>query len=133
MKAEDEQLILLDLCTRLPHKVKVQYDKNCIGTLYGMLDAKTFVILTESNKYECRKIQDFSIFLRPLTSLIGEEYKQYQQYSCFGASGYTNDRKMITAPNYERLDFLNSNHFDYRGLIPKGLAIAVTKDNNPYK
>ena len=30
-------------------------------------------------------------------------------------------------------DFLNKNHFDYRGLIPKGLAIEVTKENNPYK
>jgi hypothetical protein len=30
-------------------------------------------------------------------------------------------------------DWLNKNHFDYRGLIPKGLAIAVNKNNNPYK
>ena len=32
----------------------------------------------------------------------------------------------------ECLDWLNSKHFDYRGLILKGLAIAVTEDNNPY-
>jgi hypothetical protein len=30
-------------------------------------------------------------------------------------------------------NWLNSHHFDYRGLIERGLAIAVTKDNNPYK
>ena len=30
-------------------------------------------------------------------------------------------------------DWLNKNHFDYRGLIPKGLAISVNKNNNPYK
>ena len=30
-------------------------------------------------------------------------------------------------------EFFNSHHFDYRGLIPKGLAIEVTKENNPYK
>lgn len=28
---------------------------------------------------------------------------------------------------------LNAHHFDYRGLIEKGLAIAVTAENNPYK
>ena len=28
---------------------------------------------------------------------------------------------------------LNRHHFDYRGLIPKGLAIEVTEENNPYK
>jgi hypothetical protein len=33
----------------------------------------------------------------------------------------------------ECLDWLNSKHFDYRGLILKGLAIAVTDENNPYK
>ena len=30
-------------------------------------------------------------------------------------------------------DWLNAHHFDYRGLIEKGLAVEVTKDNNPYK
>ena len=30
-------------------------------------------------------------------------------------------------------DYLNSRHLDYHGLIPKGLAIAVTPENNPYK
>jgi hypothetical protein len=31
------------------------------------------------------------------------------------------------------LDWLNAHHFDYRGLIEKGLAIAVNESNNPYK
>ena len=31
------------------------------------------------------------------------------------------------------MDWLNAHHFDYRGLIPMGLAIEVTKENNPYK
>jgi hypothetical protein len=30
-------------------------------------------------------------------------------------------------------DWLNKHHFDYRGLIEKGLAIEVTEENNPYK
>jgi hypothetical protein len=34
---------------------------------------------------------------------------------------------------YELFDWLNKNHFDYRELIKKGLAIAVTEENNPYK
>ena len=33
----------------------------------------------------------------------------------------------------EGFDWLNAHHFDYRGLIEKGLAISVTKENNPYK
>ena len=30
-------------------------------------------------------------------------------------------------------DWLNKHYFDYRGLIPMGLAIEVTKENNPYE
>ena len=33
----------------------------------------------------------------------------------------------------EIVDYLNKKMFDWRGLIPKGLAIEVTKENNPYK
>lgn len=31
------------------------------------------------------------------------------------------------------IDYLNKHHFDYRGLIPQALAIAVTEEYNPYK
>ena len=33
----------------------------------------------------------------------------------------------------EALDYFNSIHADYRGMIEKGLAIEVTDENNPYK
>ena len=35
--------------------------------------------------------------------------------------------------NLSVIDWLNKKMFDYRGLIEKNLAIAVTKENNPYK
>ena len=34
---------------------------------------------------------------------------------------------------YKYQDWLNAHHFDYRGLVPIGLAIAITKENNPYE
>ena len=33
----------------------------------------------------------------------------------------------------DRIDWLNAHYFDYRSLIPKGLAIEVTKENNQYE
>ena len=39
----------------------------------------------------------------------------------------------IVQTSKEVIDWLNKNMFDFRGLIPKGLAIAVTEENNPYK
>ena len=32
-------------------------------------------------------------------------------------------------PNSDAIDWLNKNHFDYRGLIEKGLAIDATGKN----
>lgn len=32
-------------------------------------------------------------------------------------------------PNFEIFDWLNKNHFDYRGLIEKGLALDATNEN----
>ena len=39
----------------------------------------------------------------------------------------------IVKTSKEVIDWLNSHHFDYRGLIERGLAIEVTEENNPYK
>lgn len=52
---------------------------------------------------------------------------QIREYSKCEYLGQINDITLA------EIDWLNKNMFDYRGLIPKGLAIAVTKDNNPYK
>ena len=79
-------------------------------------------------------------YLRPMSSMTAEEKRKY--YSIIGGkkpydcdySAYPTEYKFIyewDIKNY--LDFVNTYHFDYRGLIPKGLAIEVTKENNPYE
>ena len=39
----------------------------------------------------------------------------------------------VPIENYRIYDWMNRHHFDFRNLIERGLAIAVTKENNPYK
>lgn len=55
-----------------------------------------------------------------------EEKEEYQ---------YITERWMYNADYSiaDSIDWLNAHHFDYRGLIEKGLAIAVAEENNPYK
>ena len=84
--------------------------------------------------------KEFKPYLRPLSSMTEEERKEYnsffggiEPYDC-DFSAYPIEYKYVyewDIKNY--IDFLNANHFDYRGLIPKGLAIEVTKENNPYE
>lgn len=65
-------------------------------------------------------------YLRLLSSMTEEEKKTLNNILEYQ---YCSDDSCMC----EASDWLNAHHFDYRGLIEKGLAIAVTKENNPYK
>jgi hypothetical protein len=75
-----------------------------------------------------------------MSSMTDEEKKEYASFiggqkpfnSDFSAYpkeyGFVYEWDVV---NY--VNWLNSHHFDYRGLIEKGFAIEVTEVNNPYK
>lgn len=133
MTREDKELLLKDLCSRLPYGVMVQ----CITESARMANASP---LTETlNTVLYRYVEEDNIelkpYLRPLSSMTDEEREQYRKFSYYGAAGYRNNdyKEMVATPSFEKMDFLNAHHFDYRGLIEKGLAVAVTEENNPYK
>ena len=122
MKQEDKELLLKDLCARLPYGVVVETQ------LVGMPRAKYPVLKVLQSHMLCDFMQTienviFKPYLRPMSSMTEEEKKEYKHLVAFSGSP-TGSAKFV--------DWLNAHHFDYRGLIPKGLAIAVT-DNNPYK
>ena len=54
-------------------------------------------------------------------SLMRKEYREQYPYSAVNTSYYE------YFPTIESFDYLNSNHFDYRGLIPKDLALEATE------
>lgn len=95
------------------------------GTVMGIhwnkipLDASLFYAFQEEDALEYVRP-----YLRPMSSMTEEEVKEYKHLVAFSGSP-------DGAANF--IDWLNAHHFDYRGLIPKGLAIEVTKENNPYK
>lgn len=119
MTQEDEELLLIDLCTRLPYDFFVhRYSDNA--------DIRIDNISTFSHFLEYSEGEDFKPYFRPMLSMTEEEVDEFTQFDVYS------DSEDIM-PNYEAIDWLNKHHFDYRGLIKKGLAIAVTEENNPYK
>ena len=84
-------------------------------------------------------------YLRPMSSMTEEERKDFIECAGYEVEESENGRHYDyylkdfcgteDAPcvNADAIDWLNVNHFDYRGLIEKSLAIEVTKENNPYK
>ena len=112
MKNEDKQLLLKDLCARLPYGVILE----CCELVGEELRTMTKEGLINDD-YD---IDEVKPMLFPLSSMTKEQRKYIRDNYTFGAT-------------YELFDWFDQNHFDYRGLIEKGLAIEVTKENNPYK
>ena len=84
------------------------------------------VFLVGGFSYETDEIKPY---LRSMSSMTEEEFEEYgniTEHISIGSLDFN-----IANPN--AFDWLNAHHFDYRGLIEKGLAIEVTKENNPYK
>ena len=91
-------------------------------------------------------IDNVKPYIRPLSSMTEEEEAKLSNILPCGMSfSYTTKEELIIYTDCEGdndhyficfvevQDFLNAHHFDYRGLIPKGLAIAAVGDDNPYK
>ena len=66
-------------------------------------------------------------------SSMTEEERSYYNDRWFEGYHAKHGDDMVSEPEIpDYIDWLNAHHFDYRGLIDKGLAIAVNENNNPY-
>ena len=134
MTQEEKDLVLKDICSRLPYNVKA-YVKNWsnIDRKYyeGVYDVKSaFPSLNEIHVQSKSGSVDvtlgyydheFKPYLFPLSSMTDEQEEEYNNLNCWelGCFPHTEDA----------LDYLIANHFDYRGLIPMGLAEDATDKN----
>ncbi len=113
MTQEDKDLLLKDLCARLPYGVWIERKlKSCKFGAKCMLNAHDISAI-EREQYEFCKP-----YLFPLSSMTEEQEEEYNSLNCWdlGCFPHTEDA----------LDYLIANHFDYRGLIPMGLANDAT-------
>ena len=134
MTQEDKQLLLQDLCARLPYGVKIELTWWVMGEGASMNttlepDQIDQLLNDEDGDTEIKP------YLRPLSSMTEEEKDYVVKHSL----GYTanigggkKDERLYFHFKAESYDWLNKNMFDFRGLIPKGLAIS-TEVFNPYK
>jgi len=134
MTREDKQLLLKDLCARLPHGVVIEItsDGGMVEASYDMrLDAGLLADLLHSE-------DDFKPYLRPISSMTDEEMDKLFDILKIDKDGKDEDWIKINdvlgiefffptgkwVENVaEAYDYLYSIHIDFRGLIPMGLAL----------
>jgi hypothetical protein len=116
MIQEEKELLLKDLCEKLPYGVKVQYEDKIFDIDY-ISPMYEEVKLNIADNYTIG-VYEIKPYLFPLSSMTEEEVDEFTQFDVYGDGEYI-------IPNYETIDWLNAHHFDYRGLIEKGLAIEA--------
>ena len=111
MAQKDKQLLMKDLCGRLPYGVMCRLSvKDVDISITEKLD-------TGGLEHFIYGTMDVLPYLRPMASMTEEETKEYRNLS---------DHECVDDfLNMEAIDWLNEHHFDYRGLIEKGLALEA--------
>lgn len=134
MTQEDKDLLLRDLCTRIPYNVKGCFVDEC-GAIpndpYLRNISLTYISLVAVDGRDGRVLRgEIKPYLFPLSSMTEAQVEEL--YRCSGVMLRHSECISLDFHVFEFTDldnalkYLDQNHFDYRGLIPKGLAIDAT-------
>ena len=136
MNKEDKELLFRDLCTRLPYNVMCQVDfkedgkyNSKVMLLSGIFTDEAYFTTKGGSIYS----NEYKPYLFPLSSMTEEQKKEYNYWKhevpvCrYEYGDVVEEIELYDSP--ESFEYLIENHFDYRGLIPMGLAEDATDKN----
>ena len=129
MTYDEKKLLMKDLCGRLPYGVKFSLGDSNVYTIKGI----DLIVTDEGDReyavtaYDIEPIEIAYVkpYLRPIKTMTEEESKELSKM------GKTMFRKISVAlykelANADQIEWLDEHMFDYRGLIPMGLALELT-------
>lgn len=137
MTQEDKQLLLKDLCARLPYIT--YYDLSYYGhktraVLQEFMPAKESLksLVKVNTIVEPIPYENIKPYLRPMASMDDEEKKEFDDFCVIDVFvwegnveiGYKNQASIMS----DGIDWLLEHHFDFRGLIEKGLALEAPEN-----
>ena len=139
MKQDNKELLLRDLCARLPYGVK------CYKMTFKPELAEEVICMLKNGSHNCVQLGTFLYrlehikpYLFPLSSMTEEQKNQLKEiwdadmnkaldYAISGEEGLSDLFQLSAAKKV--INWFIKNHFDFQGLIPKGLAIDATGKN----
>lgn len=117
MTQEQKQLLIKDLCSRLPYETWVKYEgKKWLVTGYGHGRVSLLPSVFSSIGGPCPLVEEVRPYLRSMSSMTEEEENEYRAINCYEG---------LFPSNEEALDYVLEHHFDFRGLIEKGLVLEA--------
>jgi hypothetical protein len=133
MEKTNRELLIKDISSRLPYGVKAEvkgWDENkgeevfVPVTVYSV-NTDGYVYFAD-NDYDITycSIDACRLYLRPMFSMTEEEKEEWNSY--ITVPDGKSLRRMPYCIRY--MDWLISHHFDFRGLIPMGLALKAPED-----
>lgn len=154
MKKKDKELLLKDLCTRLPYGVKCEdehgnvLELSSIEQLNNIDKQNTVTFRYPDNTYNtfwAIDLDKFKPYLFPMSSMTEKQIDKLKELcdmydpvndnddyedwgTCLITKHFMDDGYRFKF-NFRLFDFLNKNRLDYYGLIPMGLAIDATGKN----
>ncbi len=122
MTQENKELLLKDLCARLPYNVRVEYNGTTLTNIFdvlGIAHGRIMLCLPFMSKTECPLIEEVKPYLFPLSSMTEEQKAELEQI-----------KNNEDAPYYHDInDFFLKYQLDNRHLIEKDLALDATGKN----
>ena len=112
MTQKQKELLLKDLCARLPYGLLVKTPDHYSPQVVNSISDNLEVVVQKNLGYSL--LFEAKAYLRPMSSMTKEE-KEFILRCAYGGNHIPADE----------IDFYNANHFDYRGLIPMGLALEA--------
>lgn len=149
MTQKDKELLLQDLCARLPYGIKFlrkswnyEWDQE-LSVIEVLEDIDKDGYINNTKVYS---VEDIKPYLFPLSSMTDEQKREFYKFFEEGITESANEtRQWLRTKRADEtmrpitiayvmvhelvIEWLNKNHFDYRGLIKKGLAIDATNLN----
>ena len=124
MTQENKEILLKDLCARLPYNVICQVEfkedgkyNSKVMLLSGIFTDEAYFTTKGGSIYS----NEYKPYLRPMSRMTEEQEEEYNDLNSYELGCFPHTE--------EALDYLLKNHFDYRDLIDKNLAIDCTNLN----
>lgn len=146
MAPEEKRLLIKVLCEMFPYGVNIladidkEFDGGAIGELLGIVPHTGIegeLLFYQKGCLTPLSIEEIRPYLRPMSSMTEEEKKELKHEhikdeklyaECLTKTANGDDSMRGKVIPHFAADWCNKNHFDFRGLIPMGLALEAPED-----